>query len=413
MIYKKNISFSFVRDVISMYGVAAANLLLPIFFIPYASSKVGIESFGTFAVLAAFFQYGIMFVEFGTTSPLVRLLASNASISIFWDVVTVRFYLFIIALASVVFISVLFLDYNDVLTFIIGAASLLGTIFNPIAIYQAKGKLPYFSFITFISRVVVSLFSVVLLQFKQDLWIVFCFQFLPIFIVSIISIMFLVKKKELKFEFQTGFFKNKELSRDSISFFMGTVFSSGYTVAVPLIINYFFGSYATGVYGVVDRVIQPVKQIIMPIINIIYPKVCGILSIDRNEAIRFSVRTSLFITALCALFLSLNLILIDYIVLYVFKNSVETQYLYPMAFNVFCVYISQILIFLFIVPLGQGRVLKIIYAWMLVFFMVFISFSIYIKSLLSVYWVLACVELLGMTLLFFISYFSVKKNSVL
>ncbi|WP_321409612.1 oligosaccharide flippase family protein [Tolumonas auensis] len=413
MIYKKDISFSFIRDVVSMYGVAAANLLLPIFFIPYASSKVGIENFGTFAVLAAFFQYGIMFVEFGTTSPLVRLLASNAAISIFWDAVTVRFYLFIIALAAIVFIAVFLLNYNDVLVFIIGAASLLGTVFNPMAIYQAKGKLPHFSLITFVSRVIVTLFATALLQFKQDLWIVFAFQFLPVFIVSIISVVFLVKRNELRVKFQSGFFKNKELSRDSISFFMGTVFSSGYTVAVPLIVNYFFGGYAAGVYGIVDRVTQPVKQIIMPIVNIIYPKVCAVRLIDRSEAIRFSVKTSLFLTGLCVLFISLALILIDYIVLYVFKNSVETQYLYPMAVNVFCVYISQILIFLFVVPSGRGNVLKIIYAWMLVFFMGSILFSIYIKSLVSVYWVLACVELLGMLLLFFISYYSVKKNSVL
>lgn len=413
MIYKKNISFSFIRDVVSMYGVAAANLLLPILFIPYALSKVGIENFGTFAVLAAFFQYGIMFVEFGTTSPLVRLLASNAAISIFWDAVTVRFYLFIIALSTIIFIAVFLLNYNDVLIFIIGAASLLGTVFNPMAIYQAKGKLPCFSLITFVSRVIVTLFATALLQFKQDLWIVFAFQFLPVFIVSIISVVFLVKRNELRVKFQSGFFKNKELSRDSISFFMGTVFSSGYTVAVPLIINYFFGGYAAGVYGIVDRVTQPVKQIIMPIVNIIYPKVCAVRLIDRSEAIRFSIKASLFLAGLCVLFISSALILIDYVVLYVFKNSVETQYLYPMAVNVFCVYISQIFIFLFVVPSGRGNVLKIIYAWMLVFFMVSILFSIYIKSLVSVYWVLACVELLGMLLLFFISYSSVKKNSVL
>lgn len=409
MIYKNNISFSFIRDVVSMYGVAAANLLLPIFFIPYASSKVGIESFGAFAVLAAFFQYGIMFVEFGTTSPLVRLLASNTSISIFWDVVTVRFYLFIIAMASVIFIAVFFLAYNDVLTFIIGAASLLGSVFNPMAIYQAKGKLPYFSFITFVSRVIVTLFAVVLLQFKQELWIIFGFQFLPVFIVSFVSIIFLFKKEELAFRFNLLFFKNKELSRDSLSIFMGTVFSSGYTVAVPFIISFFFGNYAAGVFGVIDRVAQPIKQIIMPVVNIIYPKVCSMLFIDRSKAIYFSIKCASLLAVVSILFLSFNVFFVDYIQSYVFKGSVDIKYLYPMLFNIFFVYISQVLIFLFIIPLGRGAILKKIYAWMLLFFLTIVSISVYADSLLFIYWTFAAVEFLGMILLFAISVTVIKK----
>ena len=180
-----------------------------------------------------------------------------------------------------------------------------------------------------------------------------------------------------------------------------------------LIISYFFGGYAAGVFGIIDRVVQPIKQIIMPIVNIIYPKVCSILTIDRDRAIHLSVKSSIFITVLCALFLLFNLTFIEHIVHYVFKGSVEAKYLYPMIFNIFCVYISQVFVFLFIVPLGKGGFLKNIYAGMLVFFLMAISVSIYFKSLVLVYWVLASVELLGMLLLFYISYFSIKKISVL
>lgn len=405
----KKISSSFFRDVVSMYGVAAANLLLPILFVPYASSKVGIENFGVFAVLAAFFQYGIMFVEFGTTSPLVRLLASNANISIFWDVVLVRFCLFIVALVLIVFTSVFFLGYTDKFTFIIGSASLLGTVFNPIAIYQAKGRLPYFSFITFVSRVLVTLLAFVLLQYRKDLWIVFTFQFLPVFVVSLFSIFFIFKKEKIEFRLGSDFFKNKELSRDSISIFMGTVFSSGYTVAIPFIINSFFGSYAAGIFGIIDRVAQPIRQIIMPVVNIIYPKVCSMLLVDSHKAIYFSIKFSALLGALSFFFLIMNLIFVDSIYSYIFKGVVNKQYIYPILFNVFFIYVSQILIFLFVIPLGRGGVLKKVYVWMLVFFLMIISISVYFNSLIFTYWTFAAVEFLGMVLLLLIS-ISVLKN---
>lgn len=93
----------------------------------------------------------------------------------------------------------------------------------------------------------------------------------------------------------------------------------------------------------------------MPIVNIIYPKVCAVRLIDRKlETIRFSIKASLFLAGLCVLFISSALILIDYVVLYVFKNSVETQYLYlwQLMFSVFTYH--KFLFFCLLFHRGEG-----------------------------------------------------------
>lgn len=252
LIVINKLSFVFFRDVISLYGVAAVNLLLPILFIPYASMKIGVYDFGSFAVLASLFQYGNMVVEFGTTSPLVKTLSSGNSIAIFFGAVVFRFYLSIASAMTIFFI--LRFSYNevDVLSVFISFLSLIGTALNPVALFQSKGKLPIYSFLMFVSRLFTLICSVFFLQYYKEIWVVCFFQFFPIFLASILSLIFLFNKEKLKLCKKDAFLENKQVSGDSVSFFIGTVFSSGYTVAIPIIVNHFFGSGAAGVYGIID-----------------------------------------------------------------------------------------------------------------------------------------------------------------
>ena len=73
----------FFKNIISLYFIAAINLFIPIFIVPYVTFALGLEKFGVFVVCAALFQYGVILTEFSTTSPLVKNLAlSNAECGI-------------------------------------------------------------------------------------------------------------------------------------------------------------------------------------------------------------------------------------------------------------------------------------------------------------------------------------------
>lgn len=401
-----------VKDSVFLYGLAAANLLLPIMFIPYASSKLGIERFGMFAVFASFLQYGLLVVEFGTTTPLVRYLPSANDLKTYWSVIAFRVLLalFVFCTESVFFCF--FYTEFDFVCLIISFFSLIGIALNPISIFQSRNMLPIFSGITFAVRFAITLSAFFLLKYIDKIWVVLYFQFFSSFVVSVVSLYFLSFKDGLNFTFNLSFFKNKQLKSESISFFMGTVFCSGYTIAIPLIINAFFGGYLAGVYGIIDRVVQPIKQIMMPLINVLYPRICVFVSENKNTAINFSLKYSLFLCIGCSIGLVFCCFFSNYISIYIFKGLVDEVFLYPTIFNVFFVYLSQVLLFLFVVPYGKSVLLKKIYAFMLFVFFVCMLFSVFVKNIMVLYWSLALVEFIGVFVFFILSLLCVVKYKI-
>lgn len=394
---KKNTIF---KSVLSLYSISIINLLLPVIFIPFITSKIGVSEFGYFVISAAIFQYGTIIVEFGTTSPLVRRLSSGFNNDLFIFIIRFRLLLALIVL-SIIYIYIYIYSENysiSVYSFIVGALGVFGVALNPIAIFQAKDLLPVFTFFTFITRIIITLIIVILVFYtgKSNVCMLMIFQFLYLFVVSVLLNIWCVKKNILNFNLNLKI-NDSLILKESASFLISTLFSSAYTLATPIILNNYFSQYAAGIYGFVDRVCQPLKQALMPMINVIYPKICGCH--DGNEKIKLSIYSSMILTAISCMFLVVTLLSIDNIAVFVFKNFVASKYIYPLLLNVVFVFLSQIFIFVYIIPFGLDRWLKYIYACMFLFFFASMHFSIKTDNLLLVFWSVAYVELLGFILL--------------
>lgn len=392
---KKNTIF---KSVLSLYSISMINLLLPVVFIPFITSKIGVSEFGYFVISAAIFQYGTIIVEFGTTSPLVRRLSSEFNNELLIFIMKFRLLLALIVL-SIIYIYMYCENYSiSIYSFIVGALGVFGVALNPIAIFQAKDLLPFFTFFTFITRIIITLIIVILVFYtgKSNVCMLMIFQFLYLFVVSVILNIWCIKKKIFNFNLNVKF-NDSLILKESTSFLISTLFSSAYTLATPIILNNYFSQYAAGIYGVVDRVCQPLKQALMPMINVIYPKICGCH--DGSKKIKLSIYSSVILSAISCMFLMITLLSIDNITVFIFKNFVASKYIYPLLLNVVFVFLSQIVIFVYIIPFGLERWLKYIYACMFLFFFASMHFSIKTDNLLFVFWSVAYVELLGFILL--------------
>jgi Membrane protein involved in the export of O-antigen and teichoic acid len=404
---------SLIKDVVALYALSVVNLLIPVLFFPYISSVVGLKQFGIFVVISSLYQYGSLVVEFGTTAPMVRLfsMVDNGDLSSdFWGLILFRLLLAVIMLLVLAVIYFFYFNGNEYLVVVFGSLSLIGTAINPLSIFQARNKLPISSSVTVFVRLLVLGLTMYLLTEVKTLSILFFYQCMPIFIISLILFFMAINYKYIMVCSPRSFIKNKLLFNEAASFTLGAFFSSGYTLTIPIIINAYFGDYYAGMYGVIDRVVQPIKQILMPLINVFYPKVCTLVSLNKKEAVSFILKTIGFISSGCFLVVVVGLCFNKLISFYIFRGGVGVEYIIPFWINILFVYWSQLLLFLYVIPYGKIIILKKIYLFMFLMFVIFAFFSVYLGAILFFYWGLSAVEGVGCLLFCFLFLSDIKNH---
>ena len=422
----------FFKNIVSLYFIAAINLFIPIFIVPYITFALGLEKFGIFVVCAALFQYGVILTEFSTTSPLVKNLALSSEkrgIEELFYVFRFRLKICGAFLLVVVPYVMFFLPEIPWIDIVVGVMALVGVATNPIAIFQFNEVLPVYSIITCVCRVSVSVCLLVIISLPYDhgTWIAMFFQFSPFFLVTPIAWFWILKKKIINLPDFYFFIKkifgfnkfekhNKSyVIKESGALFIGAFFSSLYTIAVPIIVRMFFGDGAAGIYGLIDRISQPVKQAIFPLINVVYPKICRLIKENKLSAMQFCCKSLMFILACSCLFFVASYALKEKIIVYVFKDGFDISLITPVAINIVGVFLSQALVSFYIVPFGMSYILIYLYAMMFLIFCYAIYFSVYQWGEIGVYWSLAMLEMLGATVLsciFLYSLLRFKKNNV-
>lgn len=394
-----------VLDVISLYLVALVNLFMPLFFMPYFSRVVGLDKFGDFAVYASVTQYLMILVDFGSTTPLVNQIIKSGCVKKASDALfsVVVFRLIVTMVVAFIFLFLVCFFSFKIDVFVTIMFILFGVAINPYSLFQAHSLLPKFALINVAWRVLISILIYNLLNEKSSVSMLLSFQFMSISFASISAIIYLKYKGFLVLRpISLNTKKYDVLFSESISFLTGSFFSSGYTISLPIIIQMFFGSAAAGVYGLFDRLIQPVKQIFNPIINVLYPKVCLAFSENYQKGLRVSCMHSFIIGSGAFIGLLIGLMLSEQISIFLFNLPEYGKYVRLIVINIFFVYLSQAVLFFFVTPMGVSRLLKYIY---LALFFLFVSCSViavYTNEVIYIYLTLVIVELCGFCLLSFV-----------
>lgn len=399
-------------DVISLYLVALVNLVIPLFFMPYISKSIGLAKFGEFAVYASVIQYLIILIDFGATTPLVNHLVKSENINKASEILfsVIGFRLFVTLFVALISIFVFFYFSLEIGIYIAIVLILFGVAVNPYPLFQAHSLLPKFALINVVWRVVFSLWIYCSLNEDSSISMIIWFQFMPIAFASVSALIYLKWKGLMVLRPCSFNIKRHDLLfSESMSFLTGSFFSSGYTISLPIIIQIFFGSTATGVYGLLDRIVQPVKQIFNPLINVIYPKVCVAFSESFKKGMQMSCKGGIFIGAIALAGLLVGWLFSGYISVLLFNSIEYKSYITLISINMFFVYLSQVAVFLFITPMGASRFLKYIYFVLFLLFILCCLASVYMNKLIYIYWTLAMIELCGFTLLLLIIRNSIKR----
>ena len=167
----------FLLNAISLYGVAFINLLIPLVFVPYFSSNIGLSNFGFFTLCYSVVSYVGLLVECGFNTPLVKYISNNADRELNSSLVSsafcFRLVLFSFSLPIIFFVYGMYI-HRSFFYLIFCFFGILSYAINPISIYQANNKLPLYSITNAIVRLSsASVGFLYLYLFPKSMWVVF------------------------------------------------------------------------------------------------------------------------------------------------------------------------------------------------------------------------------------------------
>ncbi len=390
-----------IKNILSLYVVSLFNLVLPVVFYPYTTKVIGVQEFANFIVIAAYFQYATIFIEFGSSTPLVKYFTQNETQKIhLYDFYLIRL-VFAVVVSVLLFFILNMTGKCSQATYFIGLIGLIGVAINPISVFQAKGILHLNALLVFLIRLSITFYIIFMIYWleKANIENLMAFQFLYVGFSSVILNVVLIRKKLILPKMPRinySLIKDetlKKLFSESFSFFISTIFTSSYTLVTPLILDKYFDHSITSAYGLIDRVSQPLKQILMPVLNVVYPKICMVDTIKN----RISMVHHFALGVICVLtvFMLISFFSWDVINLYVFKMQLSKFYIYCMIFNVYFVCLSQVALFVYVVPFNGVSVVKIIYMVMAVVFFLFVIKAIDSVNSFYIFYAMVLVEVIG------------------
>jgi O-antigen/teichoic acid export membrane protein len=273
--------------------------IISIFVIGYIARTLGQADYGRFVFAFAFVMMFSPIANMGLRAIMVREVAEDKNkVSIFLGkIMTLRFFFALIALATI-FFAVNLMHYPPITKIVVYIASLT-IIFNTITTtfqdtFQAYEKMEYVAYTQFISGLVLTALSVLVLYIGYrliGLTMVYCFgSFLGLVIAS----WYLFKKftiPKIKIDF---LFWKRSLYKGTPFFYPSLVALIGAKIGI-IFLSKMSGDTSVGIYGAANNLVE--KLIIIPdgICTAIFPTMASTYQASKNDAAHLFQRFFLYL----------------------------------------------------------------------------------------------------------------------
>lgn len=273
-------ALSIKRNVISLYIIQIISYILPLVTFPYLAHVLGPGGVGTIGVAQTIAQLTIIFVDFGFDFTSARK-ASIYSDDIdklsrqYW--VTMSAKSILAGMASIFIVTLAFTAFHDVRdresVFLIIVA-LWGSVLTPGWLFQGLQRMAVVATAVVLVRVALLVPLFFYVTAPDDIVPAAFLQFCPTLISGVFLTAMTLGSGTVRW--------SKGLSRkhiweelaDAYHIFMSSVLTSVYMYANTLILRFMLGNVAAGYYVSADKLITPLRQLSMPPIQAMFPRVC-------------------------------------------------------------------------------------------------------------------------------------------
>lgn len=281
-----------VRNALALYGIQAANYLLPLITFPYLAHVLNPAYFGLIGSSQAFVQYFLTFTDYGFNLSATQDVAVHrndpAKLSrIYSAVMAAKSLLMVVGL--VMMSAIIFVVpklRHDWPIFYISFLAVLGSVLFPVWLFQGLEKMEYIT----IREVGARIFGLMTIFFfvrkESDYLIAAAIQSGSSAVAGLVGLMYVRKFTGLGFS-RISWKDITETLGSGWHIFISTAAITLYTSSNTFILYLVATPASVGFYIAAQRIIMAAKSLFTPLSTAIFPHISHLASSSREDAVVF------------------------------------------------------------------------------------------------------------------------------
>lgn len=339
--------------------VQILNYALPLITIPLVSRVLGVEKIGLVSYIFSYITYFILLVNYSFSLTAIRKQAQINNLNYTFSLVF-KSQLILLVLATLIFISTIFIIKDLAENFILAILSYLaviGAFFDKNWTYQYKQDLSLVAIVNAILKVI-GVFLIIFFIKKQSDYLLYALILYGITaLTNIILFGLSIKKYKIKFV-STSFVQIYSFVKEGRMLFFSSVVISFYTSTSTLLLGLYCNVKDVGLYVSAMKVVDISKVFaILPITQIIYPIVAKKITFSEENGVTF-VKKLMPVFNLMALIMLLGALIFGPIVLHILfgkEFSDAVPILWILSFTLVMILYSTIFGIVLMVNLGMDH----------------------------------------------------------
>ncbi|MCU4523657.1 oligosaccharide flippase family protein [Acinetobacter ursingii] len=407
------------KETIYLYAIQISNFLVPLAAFPYLTNKLGLESFGKFGYAQTIFFLFIFFIDFGFILAGAKSISLNKENSvqidrIYTNIQVVKFIIFLLLFVSVLFFiyfELFGLKWGEVDTELVFCAiiSSFSAVLIPTYLFNGLSINSTLASVTILLKLIFLIPVFLFVNGPNDLILAVSFQIMSGLAVGMIIQGIISKKKYAKFSWK--YFDRSvciQETKNAYDNFIASFFTLGFTYLTPLIIKFTMGDSALGLYTVVDKLINVLRQLYVPLTQAFFAKIC-IAYEDKNKNQYYSMlkRVSSFFLILGIFALVGNFLFGEKLLPLIFGDLYDVhEFLMIAIITQIIVSLASILVNFVVIPSGMSYILKRIYLFALI---IYIPICFLLLNILALKGIFLSMLFIEITILLVLSFFLYKR----
>lgn len=282
----------FFKSFFSLGLIQVFGLLTPLILTPYIILKVGLSVFGIIATAQSIIVFFNLITEFGFNTTTVRNLSQQKDNHAESEkIVTTVFYLKLILLfiAFGVYFALIYWVpnfKNHFGIFLFSFSMVIGQTLLPIWYYQGTEKISKTTIPILIFKLLsIALIFICIKKPEDALYVNLIYGFCNLCAGVYLYIYIF---KNYNFSLKYVHFSNivNEL-KENMAMFLSNVSIVAYANSTIIILSFFISPVALGIYGVIDKILQLMKSVLVLVHNSVYPMICNIVKFEKETLIGF------------------------------------------------------------------------------------------------------------------------------
>lgn len=267
-----------------LYGFSS---IVPILLIPYLLNVVGVGKYGLINFALIFSFYFQIFNEFGFDLSNVRHVVNNRDNQeelgkIVSSILQCKFLLVLCSLSVYILVveSITSLR-SEVTLYTLAFIRLIGTVVAPYWLFRSMEDVKYITRVSLPVKLICILPIFFIVKSVDDYTLVMLCYALEAFVSGVVALFVAKKRYGIKFQIVSA----KEVKyylKDSIPFFSSTFLMRIYKNMNTLILGFFLGDFAVGLYTASEKLHNAYSSFVSPLLSqIFYPYFTRIKNMDR------------------------------------------------------------------------------------------------------------------------------------